>query len=179
MLITGVGQLRTLAALNPACPGDNIDAIDAATTDDDDDDDDDDETDDETDDDDDNVSGNLDNALLSTTDSPDLSDGENQWETIETTIEYDNRRRKTILPTNVPPNEVTKTDESCTERCWECIENMFLKICSPKKSSFDTAEKYKNMSKLFLKADHVASRIFPLTFLIINVAYWVSYLYIL
>ena len=103
---------------------------------------------------------------------------ENKWETIETTVVYDNGSKETILTSKVASIEVFTNDESCSDRCWECIENMFLRmICC--RTSIKTAEIYKNMSNVFLKVDHVASRVFPLTFLIINIAYWSSYLYIM
>ena len=95
-----------------------------------------------------------------------IVDGGN-WETIETTVLNDNG---TI--------EHTDIEESCTERCWDCIEGMIFRILCCNKS-FKTAEAYKNMSDVFTKVDHVASRLFPFTFMIINIAYWALYIYIL
>ena len=103
----------------------------------------------------------------------------NKWETIETTVVFDNGNKETVLDSNVPPTqEFRDVDESCTERCWDCIEGIIFRIFCCNKS-FKTAEVYKNMSDVFNKVDHVASRVFPFTFLIINIAYWALYIYIL
>lgn len=103
----------------------------------------------------------------------------NKWETIETTVVYDNGNKETVVDSNVPSNhKFTDVDESCTERCWDCFESMMFRIFCCNKS-FKTAGAYKNMSDVFNKVDHVASRVFPFTFLIINIAYWALYIYIL
>ena len=105
------------------------------------------------------------------------NDDEKAWETVETTVTYGHGSKQTILASNVTINAVTG-DVSCAERCWECFEHMMFRIicCNP---SFRTDQSYRNMSNVFTKVDHVASRVFPLTFMIINVAYWALYIYIL
>ena len=114
--------------------------------------------------------------IVQSTQSP--NSRSNKWETIETTVVYDNGSKETILTSNLASTDVRTNQESCSERCWECIENIILTMfCA--KNSLKRAEIYKNMSTVFAKVDHVASRVFPLTFLIINVAYWASYIYIL
>ena len=103
----------------------------------------------------------------------------NKWETIETAVVYDNGSKQTVLDSNIPPtHEFTDVNESCTEKCWDCIESMIFRIFCCNKS-FKTAEVYKNMSDVFNKVDHIASRVFPFTFLVINIAYWALYIYIL
>ena len=117
-------------------------------------------------------------AAATTKSSQPTNIASNPWETIETTVVYDNGSKETILAPTIPPVEVIANDESCSEKCWDCIEHVFLKlVCS--RSSLQTAEMYKNMSKVFFKVDRIAGRVFPLTFLIINITYWTLYMYIL
>ena len=102
----------------------------------------------------------------------------NPWETIETTVVYDNGSKETVPETTIPSIEIVPNDESCSEKCWDCIESVFLRLfCSRK--SLKTGTIYQNTAKVFFNVDRVASRAFPLTFLIINVVYWVTYIYIL
>ena len=102
----------------------------------------------------------------------------NKWETIETTVTYDNGSKETILGPNVEEIETFNDDESCPERCWECIETMVFRLfcCN---ASFKTAEVYRNMQNVFTRVDHIASRVFPMTFMIMNITYWALYIYIL
>ena len=106
---------------------------------------------------------------------------ESKWETIETQVVYDNGSKETILaPDNDENKFAVDGDDSCTEKLWDCLEESLLKLfCCNFSKSFRSAEVYKNMGDFFNKVDHIASRVFPLTFMIINVAYWTLYIYIL
>merc|ERR1719150_661580 len=65
--------------------------------------------------------------------------GGNDWETIETTVLNDNGNTETILDSKIPSvHELTDAEESCTERCWDCIESMIFRILCCNKS-FKTA----------------------------------------
>ena len=114
---------------------------------------------------------------------------DHEWETVETVVLYNDKHGSKEMIVTAADNtqddwicttvdDIISTDEKCLERCWVCVENIFLRlICS--KRAFKTADGFRNMHNFFTKVDHVASRMFPLTFLIINIAYWASYIYIL
>lgn len=105
---------------------------------------------------------------------------ENKWETIETEVVYDNGSKETILAADNDMNNFTVDDDTCREKCWECLEETILKLfCCNFSKTFRSAEVYKNMGDFFNKVDHIASRVFPLTFMVINIAYWTLYMYIL
>ena len=105
---------------------------------------------------------------------------ENKWETIETEVVYDNGSKETILAADNGVNNFSVDNDTCKEKCWECLEETILKLfCCNFGQSFRSAEVYKNMGDFFNKVDHIASRVFPLTFMVINVAYWTLYMYIL
>ena len=105
---------------------------------------------------------------------------DNKWETIETQVVYDNGSKETILASDDAMNNFNVDDDTCREKCWECLEETILKLfCCNFSKSFRSAEVYKNMGDFFNKVDHIASRVFPLTFMVINIAYWTLYIYIL
>ena len=104
-----------------------------------------------------------------------------QWNTIETTVVYDNGTNEIFTPSavaNIPNVNIDDDDDqTCSDRCWTRIENCFLGLqCS---GSFKTSNVYRNTMQVFNTVDSWARRIFPLTFLVAMLIYWSSYTYIL
>ena len=102
-----------------------------------------------------------------------------QWNTIETTVIYDNGTNElfTHSSANITKVNIDDDDQTCSDRCWNRIENFFLGLqCS---GSFKTSNVYRNTMSVFNTVDSWARRIFPLTFLVSMLIYWSSYTYIL
>ena len=107
-------------------------------------------------------------------------DDNDEWETIETTVVYDSGIKETFLEPDFdcfkePKNQ---NDPTFTEKFWECIINIFLRLCCSA-SSIETNELTEYMSYILDNVDHVSSRMFPSAFILINIIYWGMYVYIL
>ena len=104
-----------------------------------------------------------------------------QWNTVETTVIYDNGTNETIFahsPLNpIEHVDINDGDINCSERFWNGIEACFLKCsCS---GSFKTSNVYRNTITAFNTVDRWASRLFPLMFVTGIFIYWSSYTYLL
>ena len=101
----------------------------------------------------------------------------NEWETIETTVVYNNGSRESFA--SVQQHHMNSieiiTDDGCFDQFWDYVESILNRF----RWSIKTAEVYRNSSSVFNKVDKYAGRLFPLTFLLLNFIYWSSYMYIL
>ena len=111
---------------------------------------------------------------------PGKDDDNDEWQTIETTVVYDSGVKETFLEPDFDCLEElqNQNDPSFTEKFWECIVNTFLKLCCCT-SSIEPNELTKYLSFVLDNVDHVSSRMFPAVFLLINVIYWTTYVYII
>jgi hypothetical protein len=107
----------------------------------------------------------------------DADNGE-EWETIETTVVYDNGDKESFLEPDFSLTRQPKSDLTFFEKCWEYIVNMSIRLCCPNSTS-ETSEISRKMSVVVNNVDHVSSRLFPATFLAINIIYWIMYVYVL
>ena len=105
-------------------------------------------------------------------------ENEDDWDTIETTIIYGNGMKHHFIDENFSPKRKDNKKDISTENRWSTMIKAILKICSLKPSK-DREELSGNLAILFDNIDHISSRAFPITFLIINIMYWVFYVYIL
>ena len=99
---------------------------------------------------------------------------------IETTVIYDSGVKESFLEPDFDRLEEPKhqNDPTFTEKFWECIVNMFLKICCCT-TSIEPNELTNYLSYVLDNVDHVSSRMFPASFLLINIIYWGIYVYII
>ena len=109
---------------------------------------------------------------------PSNDKNEDEWETIEATVVYDNGVKETFLEPDFALMTKPKNELSFFEQCSECIVNMSIRLCCSN-STYETSEISRKLSVVVNNVDHVSSRIFPATFLIINIIYWIMYVYIL
>ena len=105
-------------------------------------------------------------------------ENEDDWDTIETTIIYGNGMKHHFIDDHYSPQGKNNKKDISTENRWSVMIKAILKICSSKPSK-DREELSGNLAILFDNIDHISSRAFPITFLIINIMYWVFYVYIL
>ena len=108
------------------------------------------------------------------------NDEDDEWETIETTVVYDSGVKESFLEPDFDYLEEPKhqNEPTFTEKFWECIVNMFLKICCCT-TSIEPNELTNYLSYVLDNVDHVSSRMFPASFLLINIIYWGIYVYII
>ena len=106
------------------------------------------------------------------------NENDDEWETIETTITYGNGTTHCFIDKNSLQLRETENKENSSENRWTTIIKVLLKICGSK-ASVEGEEMFGNLTVLFDNIDHVSSRAFPLTFLFINIMYWIFYVYVL
>ena len=108
------------------------------------------------------------------------NDEDDEWETIETTVVYDSGMKESFLEPDFECLEEPKhqNEPTFTEKFWECIVNMFLKICCCT-TSIEPNELTNYLSYVLDNVDHVSSRMFPASFLLINIIYWGIYVYVI
>ena len=106
------------------------------------------------------------------------NDETDEWDTIETTVVYDNGVKESFLNPDFDAIEECQNELTLLEKYWEYFTNMFLRLCCSKSSS-ELKDISKKLSFVIDNVDHVASRLFPITFVLINVVYWVVYIYVL
>ena len=105
------------------------------------------------------------------------SEEDDEWETIETTIIFGNGTIQCFNDRDFSSQTKSDHDEIFSENRWTRIVKYFIKMCCSKTSLEE--ELSGNISILFDNVDHISSRAFPITFLFINIMYWVFYVYIL
>ena len=105
-------------------------------------------------------------------------ENEEDWDTIETTIIYGNGTKQHFIDEHFSPQRKDSKKDISIENRWSTILKAILKICSSKPSK-DREDLTGNLAILYDNIDHISSRAFPITFLIINIMYWVFYVYIL
>ena len=105
-------------------------------------------------------------------------ESDNEWETVETTIIYGNGTKQSFIDKDPLKLRKTENKVNSPENRWNTVIKMLSKICGSK-SSVEGEEISGNLTVLFDNIDHVSSRAFPLTFLFINIMYWVFYVYVL
>ena len=64
------------------------------------------------------------------------------------------------------------------ERCFDCMEALISFICQ-RGNGVRSMEVYKNSTQVFFHVDKIARKVFPATFMLLNLAYWTIYVYIL
>ena len=64
------------------------------------------------------------------------------------------------------------------DRCWDCFEAI-VSCISCTKGPVRSMEIYRNTTTVFFKVDLIARIIFPIVFLLLNIAYWTTYIYVL
>ena len=106
------------------------------------------------------------------------NDETDEWDTIETTVVYDNGVKESFLNPDFDAMEECQNDLTLLEKYWEYFANIFLRLCCSKSSS-ELKEISEKLSFVIDNVDRVSSRLFPITFLLINIVYWVVYIYVL
>ena len=104
-------------------------------------------------------------------------DEDDDWETIETTIILGNGTKQSVNKHESSSPRKSNHEKIFSENMWTKTVKSLIRICCSKASLED--ELSGNISILFDNVDHVSSRAFPITFLFINIMYWVFYVYIL
>ena len=75
-------------------------------------------------------------------------------------------------------DEVVDIKATCADRCMDCFEAI-ISCLSCSKGPVRGMEIYRNTNSVFLKVDSYARKIFPFTFLFLNLVYWTFYVYII
>ena len=88
-------------------------------------------------------------------------------------INFNSREPETIALSDIVEIQLTWAD-----RCLDCLEAIFACL-SCTSGPMRQMEIFRNTTSVFMKIDGAARKIFPTVFLLLNFAYWTTYIYIL